>query len=142
MTTTTHVEAIDRSVEKANLWLKDMAMELGGDRQEAYAALRAVLHTLRDRLTGDEAAQLGAQFPLVVRGIYYENWNPSDTPASYSHARAFLDRVAAEAGYAGDTEAAYAVGAAAAVLRSHVSEGELNDVRAQLPAGVRVLFEE
>jgi uncharacterized protein (DUF2267 family) len=80
MTTTTHVEAIDRSVDKANVWLKDMTTELGGERHEAYAALRAVLHTLRDRLTVDEAAQLGAQLPLVIRGIYYENWDPSDTP--------------------------------------------------------------
>jgi uncharacterized protein (DUF2267 family) len=142
MTTTTHVEAIDRSVDKANVWLKDMTTELGGERHEAYAALRAVLHTLRDRLTVDEAAQLGAQLPLVIRGIYYENWDPSDTPQSYSHARAFLDRVAADAGYAGDTEAGYAVRAAAAVLRFHISEGEMDDVRAQLPAGVRVLFEE
>jgi uncharacterized protein (DUF2267 family) len=31
------------------------------DKHQAYLALRAVLHALRDRLTVEEVAQLGAQ---------------------------------------------------------------------------------
>jgi len=43
---------IERSVEKAHIWLNELAQELGvDDRQYAYRALRAVLHALRDRLT-------------------------------------------------------------------------------------------
>lgn len=37
---------------------------------------------------------------------------------------------------------AYAVSAAARVLRTHVSEGELNDVTAVLPEPIRSLFAE
>ena len=48
---------IQRSVETTHLWLSEIAAELGGeDRHYAYRALRAVLHTLRDRLTVDVAA--------------------------------------------------------------------------------------
>src|ERR1044072_8696714 len=73
-----------QSVEKAHIWLNEMADELGtDDRQEAYRVLRAYLHALRDRLPVNEAAQLAAQLPELIRGIYYEGWNPSKTPVRY-----------------------------------------------------------
>lgn len=135
-------DIIEQSVEKLNLWLRDMGSELGEDRSAAYRALRAVLHVLRDRLTVDEAAQLAAQLPLLVRGIFYEGWDPSRTPARYRDAREFLDRVAREAQLAGDTEASYAVAATARVLSAHVSRGEFDDLLGVLPGDVRALFAE
>lgn len=143
MATTHTLEVIDRSAEKMHVWLNDVAAELGEeDRAAAYRALRAVLHTLRDRLTVEEGAQLAAQFPLLVRGVFYEGWQPARTPAKYGEAREFLDRVAHEALLAGDTEAAYAVEAVARTLRKHVSGGEFDDVLHVLPAHIRALFAE
>ncbi len=125
---------IDRSVEKTHIWLDELAGQLGvDDHRQAYRVLRAYLHALRDRLTVDEAAQLGAQLPELIRGIYYEGWNPSSTPVRYRGYAEFLDRIAADAELDGETSASYAVGAAATVLRRHVSAGEIDDVRAQLP---------
>ncbi len=125
---------IERNVEKAHIWLDEVAGQLGtDDHREAYRVLRAYLHALRDRLTVDEAAQLAAQLPDLIRGIYYEGWNPSATPVKYRSVVEFLDRVAADAGLDGETAASYAVSAAAAVLRRHVSAGEIEDVRALLP---------
>ena len=72
---------IERSVEKAHVWLKELAEELGGkDRRYAYRALRGVLHTLRDGLPVEVAAKLAAQLPTLIRGVYYEDWEPSRTP--------------------------------------------------------------
>lgn len=72
------LRVFDRTLQKTNLWLGDVMAELDTeDRHQAYSALRATLHALRDRLTVDEAAQLAAQLPLLVRGIYYENWRPA-----------------------------------------------------------------
>ena len=136
------VKAIDRSAQKAHLWIDELAKELGtNDHQYAYRVLRAFLHTLRDRLTLVEIAQLAAQMPDLIRGVYYEGWNPSHTPATYHHAKEFLDRVAAEAAMHGDTEASLATAAASRVLRAHVSEGEIEDVLAVLPPEVRALIE-
>ena len=82
MTDTAHLDVLDRSVEKANIWINDVATELGTtDRHEAYRALRAFLHVLRDRLPVAETAQLSSQLPLLVRGVFYENWRPAGTPA-------------------------------------------------------------
>lgn len=132
---------IERSVEKAHIWLDEIASQLGTeDRREAYRVLRAYLHALRDRLTVDEAAQLAAQLPDMIRGIYYEGWNPSATPIKYRGLADFLDRVAADAGLDGETAASYAVSAAAEVLRRHVSAGEIDDIRAQLPEDLRPIL--
>lgn len=55
--TTHHVDIAEQSVEKLNVWLKELCDELGtDDRRQAYRVLRAFLHTLRDRLTVDAVA--------------------------------------------------------------------------------------
>ncbi len=79
------------------------------DRHYAYRALRAHLHVLRDRLAVEQAAQLAAQLPNLLRGIYYEGWNPSSTPMSIHHERDFVARIAAEGQFAGTTEAGAAI---------------------------------
>ena len=134
------VEIIDRSVEKTHLWLNELAQELGtDDKRYAYRALRAVMHAIRDRLTVDETAQLAAQLPELIRGIYYEGWDPSRTPARYHDSKPFLDRIATEASLAGDSEASYAAQAVMHVMRHHVSAGELEQVIGMLPPKVRAV---
>jgi uncharacterized protein (DUF2267 family) len=135
------VTLIERSVEQTNRWLGELAADLEGGRGDAYRALRAVLHALRDHVNVDEAAQLGAQLPELIRGIYYAGWVPSRTPAA-ADAKAFLDRVAREALLAGDTEAAFTAAAVMRTLRRHVSAGELEDVLAQLPGDLRAVLAE
>jgi uncharacterized protein (DUF2267 family) len=67
----TQVPALDHTVQQTNVWLKKLTEEHHlGDRHHAYNALRAVLHVLRDRLTPEQAVHLGAQLPILVRGIY------------------------------------------------------------------------
>jgi uncharacterized protein (DUF2267 family) len=131
---------IEHSVEKTHVWLKDLGRQLGDeDRVYAFRVLRAVLHTLRDRLTVELAATLGAQLPTLIRGVYYEDWRPSRTPLAIHDVDAFLQRVADEGHMAGETEASVAVGAVMAVLRAHVTTGEIDDVLAVLPADIRAL---
>ena len=132
---------IERSVEKTHLWLNEVAEELGSeDRQYAYRALHAVLHTLRDRLPITPAAQLAAQLPTLVRGMYYEDWKPARTPLSIHDIGAFLEHVAVEGRFAGETEASLAVEAVSRVLRRHVSAGEIDDVLAVLPEKLKPLI--
>jgi uncharacterized protein (DUF2267 family) len=75
------VAALDHTIQETNIWLKELAERLHlQDRHHAYAALRAVLHALRDRLTPETAVHLGAQLPMLVRGLYYEGWHMGGKP--------------------------------------------------------------
>lgn len=142
MTRTNHPSIIDRSVEAAHIWYHDVAEEMGtADLHDAGRALRAVLHALRDRLTVEETAQLAAQLPTLIRGIYYEGWKPGAAGRLAYDVDTFLAHVAAEGRMAGETEASHAVGAVARVLHAHVSAGEMEDVLAILPATLRPLFQ-
>ena len=68
----------DRTVHTTNRWLQELTGLLdGGSRHDAYVALRATLHALRDRLPIEETAELAAQLPMLVRGFYYEGWDPT-----------------------------------------------------------------
>ena len=139
--TPTRVDIIDRSVEKAYIWLGDVAEELGTeDRHHAYRVLRAFLHALRDHLSVDEAAQLAAQLPIFVRGVFYEGWDPSSTPERARDIDSFLTKIAREAGLAGETEASFAATAASRVLRNHISAGEASSVLHVLPEHLRELL--
>src|ERR687886_176925 len=62
----TGLEVFDRTVQETNIWLGEIAEDLGPDRQVAYRVLRAVLHALRDRLTVEQAAHLSAQLPRML----------------------------------------------------------------------------
>jgi uncharacterized protein (DUF2267 family) len=141
MTTRQGPRLIEHSAQVAQIWYHDLAEELGtDDSQYAAAVLRAVLHALRDRLTVEEAAQLAAQLPTLIRGVYYEGWRPGATRHLAHSVDEFLEHVAGEAHLAGETEASHAVAAVARLLAHHISEGELADVIATFPAKLRPLI--
>src|SRR5215475_545037 len=90
----TGLEVFDRTLEKTNGWLHDLMQILNWkDRHAAYVALRATLHALRDRLSIEVVAQLGAQLPMLIRGFYYEGWNPTSKPLHLRHKEQFLAHV-------------------------------------------------
>jgi uncharacterized protein (DUF2267 family) len=127
-----HVEAFDTTLEKTYAWLNELADELGtDDRHRAYEVLRAFLHALRDRLPVESAVKLGAQLPMLVRGFYYEGWNPAHKPAKV-HLDGFLEHVRREANLEPD-EVEAAVRAASRTLQRHVTEGELAKTLGILP---------
>jgi uncharacterized protein (DUF2267 family) len=131
---------IERSAEQANSWLKDIATELSvGDLQYAYRVLRAVLHVLRDRLAVAAAARIGAQLPTLIRGIYYESWDPSHTPMPPHTLDTFLEHVVSEGRFSGEAEASIATIAVAAVLRRRLTPEATEAILAILPEqlGVR-----
>jgi uncharacterized protein (DUF2267 family) len=137
----TQVPALANAWHKAQAWLAELESDLGwSDTQHSYVALRATLHCLRDRLSVDEAADLSAQLPLVVRGIYFEGWNPSATPVRIRDLDAFLAPIAAALVWEPAPDAERVARAVFALLARHVSRGEIEDVIGSLPAEIRDLF--
>jgi uncharacterized protein (DUF2267 family) len=130
-------DAVERSVYTTNEWLNGIRDELGqDDREEAWRILKADLQVLRDQLTIDEAAQFGAQLPLVLRGAFYEGFDPG-RQQKVRHREEFIALFAERANLSDSTDAERALGAATSALSSHVTPGELDDLIAQLPSDLR-----
>ena len=140
----TGLATFDASINTTNVWLKELAdlMEWGHDRQRAYHALRAVLHALRDRLGAQEAADLAAQLPMLVRGFYYEGWHPAGKPLRERKQEQFLSHIEAAFPEEPAVDAAEVARAVFRLLSRHVSAGEIEDVKANLPQAVRSLWPE
>jgi uncharacterized protein (DUF2267 family) len=138
--TTTGIEGFERSQQTTNVWLKELGKKLDNDdRHLAYMALRATVHALRDRLAVDEAAHLGAQLPMLIRGVYYEGWRPAGKPEREHTKEAFLAHVAAEARDP-DFEPEPAVRAVFELLAERITAGEIEDVKSVLPKPIRALW--
>jgi uncharacterized protein (DUF2267 family) len=136
------VDSIDRTVHKTNEWIAQLADELGtSDRETAWRVLKAYLQVLRDRLTIDEGAQLAAQLPVLLRGAFYEGFDPGHQPEPIRDRETFLRHFADRALLSDADEAEHAAAAATRVLRRHVTEGEFDDVLAQLPRDIRAVLE-
>jgi len=79
--TDTGLAVFDKTVQETNIRLSAIMQRMRtNDRHLAYAALRATLHALRDRIGPQNAVHLGAQLPMLVRGLYYEGWHMGGTP--------------------------------------------------------------
>ncbi len=137
----TGVPALDTTIQKTNIWLKEVMDELSSDdRRRAYLALRSTLHTLRDRLTVEEATDLGAQLPMLIRGFYYEGWNPAGKPVKFDRDEFLLhvrDHFAEEPEIdgAGITQAVFKI------LEQHITNGEIEDVKSHLPKDLKEFWE-
>jgi uncharacterized protein (DUF2267 family) len=137
----TGLGVFDTTLHKTNIWLNDLMQVLGWpDRHKAYLALRVTLHALRDRLTLEEVAQLSAQFPMLIRGFYYEGWDPTGKPLRVRHKEQFLARIEQE--FRGDDhlDSERVARAVFTVLAKRVTEGEIKDVKHVLPAEIRELW--
>lgn len=86
---TTGLEVFDKSLHTTHIWLNEISARLGPDKHVAWRVLGAVLHVLRDRLQPELSAHLAAQLPLLVRGLYYEQYRPSLQPSQLQSAHDF-----------------------------------------------------
>lgn len=136
---TTKGDNFQYALNTANTWLAEVCGEFAtDDRRFGYRVLRAWLHALRDRLTIDSAAKFGAQLPELLRGVYYDGWEPSRVPVKFG-ADEYVERFAVEARIsAGDVRAA--ASAVARALGSRLSPGQLDEALAQIPEELRALI--
>ncbi|HEX9859062.1 MAG TPA: DUF2267 domain-containing protein [Paracoccaceae bacterium] len=138
---TTGISSLDHAPQVMAEWLNLLEDDLGWhDKPHTYMLLRETLHALRDFLSVDEAADLSAQLPILVRGIYFEGWNPSSTPAYPRNKEAFMARIAAPFKGNPPENMDAAVGAVFDLLRRKVSAGEIDQITQALRKPLRDLW--
>ena len=126
----------EHAVQRANVWVADVTAALGSqDRHYGQRVVRAWLHTLRDRLTIEAAVKFAQQLPELLRGIYYDGWEPHLVPVKYNTAE-YVYRFSAEA-FVPSSEVPGIAAAVTRVFADRMSPGQLAETLAELPGNLR-----
>jgi uncharacterized protein (DUF2267 family) len=133
------LETIETTTQKTHEWIARIAESMHMEKRDAWKSLRAVLQTLRDRLPQDVAVHFGAQLPMLVRGLYYEGWEPSKVPMKMSReeflavvqSRIIADRV---------IDPVETVQNVVAIVADHIGDGEMHKVMHVFPSDMQALF--
>lgn len=137
----TGISVLDRQINVAMRWIIDVDEEFGWeDRLKSYQALAVVLRALRERLTVDESADFSAQLPILLRGAYYESYQPARMPVQGRDVQQFLERIRAEFQQTPVVDAEMIARRVFRVLSRRVSAGEIEDVRGMLPDSFQYLW--
>jgi uncharacterized protein (DUF2267 family) len=130
------LDVFDKTLQTTNIWLDETMQAIGPDRRLAWKVLSVVLRKLRDRIPLQLAAHLGAELPLLVRGTYYDQFEPGKLPLKCD-----LEEFTAEvAEWLSDVRRVNprdAMRAAFQVLSRHIPEGQIAKVQDALPKDLR-----
>lgn len=135
------IHVFERTNHEAHEWVNDLAGRTGwGNEREVLHLLRIVLCKIRDHLPVNEMAQFSAQLPLILRGMFFEGWQPKKTPVHERHAADFVGAVDEKLGDVIDYRGGADIKAVFNVINARISRGEVEDVRACLPQDLRDLW--
>lgn len=136
------LQMLDHTVQLTHEWINELDGELGwNNRHRSFRLLRAVLHALRDCLPPAEVADLAAQLPTLLRGVFYEHWRPAQPDSGRWTLERFLERL--NASFRNDPveeDMADAAQVVFALLARRISAGEIGDVLQTLPTEIRQLW--
>lgn len=128
------IASLETALADVYQWLNELADELDEeDHRFVLRLLRAVLHALRDRLTTNQNAHLSAQLPLLVRGLYFEGWDPAPDARPDRTLQEFYERVGSSLTGDWDAELPKFVSAVFRLLGRHLSWGEDEKIVRELP---------
>ena len=129
-------DPFNHAFHTANIWLADIGAALGTrDRHYTHRVVRAWMHTLRDRLTVNAAAKFGAQLPELLRGVYYDGWEPTKAPVKYTGEQ-YVQRFAAQASIPA-VQAPTTAATITEVMADRMSPGQVSETLAELPTDLR-----
>src|SRR5947207_11680413 len=133
----TGLDVFDSTIQRTNTWLKDLMQELNwSDHRKTYLAFRCVLHAVRDHLPIEDAVYVGEQLPMLIRGFYFEHWDPSGKPLPL---RTQSDFFAVLSSYMtrdleSTSDAAAVTRAVFRLLDRKATDGEIEDLQHVMPA--------
>ena len=137
----TGLPVFDTTIQETNEWLKAVETHLPPcSRQQAYSALRAALHVLRDRLPMEGVLGFSAQLPLLLRGVFLEGWRPADGPTDVRSQLDFAGLVSDRLPPGFPREPNAVAAAVFGVIAERLDPGEVQKTVRYLPAPMRSLW--
>jgi uncharacterized protein (DUF2267 family) len=135
------LEVLDHTVQLTHEWIDELDKKLGWkDKHRSFRLLRSVLQTLRDCLPLNESADFAAQLPILLRGVYYEQWRPGQTRSHHWTLDSFLQRLHHFFPSDPVEDMADVVSITFDLFSKKISTGEIRDVIACLPREIQQLW--
>ena len=139
----------DKFAQEGNTFVKNLAASLGHPEQTGHTSilLRAVLHTIRDRLEVGESLDFLSQLPMCLKAVYVDNWKNTKT-SDIETVEEFTDEIERRQAEYGEMEFAWdkstreLTGIVLKELGTYISSGEARHVITQMPEQLKNLFEE
>lgn len=140
----------EKYTQEANLFIKELARELGHEEETGTTGilLRAVMHTLRDRITISESFDILAQLPMYLKAVYVDNWKYLEKPLNINSVEEFKEEVKKRQEQYGERDFDWEeptvelVGTVLHHLGQFITEGEAENIAAQLPEELRSYFKD
>ncbi|MCK8462445.1 DUF2267 domain-containing protein [Aliiroseovarius sp. S1339] len=139
----TGLEVLDRTWQKTHEWVNELRdrLDWSSDR-DTLRLLRVTLHQIRDRVHVNETAQLSAQLPIMIRGMFFEGWQPHLVPVPGRRAADFVTAVERHVGDVVEYRGQQDIVKVFKLLNARISPGQINDIRGNLPEDIRSLWPE
>ncbi|MEH6832444.1 MAG: DUF2267 domain-containing protein [Sulfitobacter sp.] len=135
------LEVIDHSAQLTHEWINELAERLGwASKRSALRLLRITICHVRDHLLVNEVAHVSAQLPIMIRGFFFEGWMPEQTPIKERNAIEFVSFIEGQMKGAEEYRGRDDIKCVFELLNNRLSRGEVEDIRATLPADIRDLW--
>lgn len=135
------LEVIEHSVHVTHEWVNELKERLDYvSHRSALRLMRVVLHRIRDHLLVNEVAQFSAQLPILIRGFFFEGWVPKLTPVKERKGEDFAAFIRSQMSQAEEYRGREDIKCVFDLLNARISRGEIEDVRANLPADLRAFW--
>jgi uncharacterized protein (DUF2267 family) len=129
----TGIPAFSHAAQQAQQWIKELSEDLNwSDQGRAYRLFKSVLHAVRDWVSAEEATDFSAQMPMLIRGVYFEGWDPLKAPVIYRKRIDFINDPL--------VMPAEDVGKVLEFLGRKLPGGEIRQVRQSMPKSLRALW--
>lgn len=138
----------DKYAEEGKLFVNNLAEELGHPEEISRTGivLRAVMHSLRERITISESLHFLSQLPMFLKAIYVDQWKYREKPLDLNTVEDFKEEVKQHQMQYGEQEFSWSksteeiIRIVFAELNTYVTEGEFEDIIAQMPKDLKGLF--
>jgi uncharacterized protein (DUF2267 family) len=139
----------EKFAQEGNAYINQLAADLGHpeEKGQAYILLRAVLHTVRDRITMSESLHMLSQLPMFLKAIFTEHWQYREQPLQFQTVEEFKEAVKQEQARHGEQQFNWSQSTEdliSMVLSSlgtrYLTEGQLQHIATQMPKEIQPLF--
>lgn len=137
---------LEKYLHETNDYINQLAEDLGHPKEQRRVMIiwRAVMHTIRDRISIAESLDLISPLPMILKGMYTMGWKYHEMPPyDFETMEQMKTQVKALQNQYGESDFDWSKGTDEIIsitldsLERYLSDGQMKHIRGQLPEEVK-----